>query len=252
MPNYGKNRKPVKGQLMLSALLLTGFLTNLPTVSQTCIWEYAFPSCDDGNVLNGYWWRSEAWVPMYPSIESWFTPAPLHFEGNAVFYARGVMEATAKARGLSLDNFLDGVALISPSDIGLPVWLRRPGHSWEGPFLVVDSSMRGDAYPIVVYRKEAVEIGWRTAKRWGMVNDKGKVEMWRIANVEVSKINPNDITEATVGYKSWWLEHLTEATYRDFGTPPYRSPSTWRLNGVWTTFVSPDPSYSHDISFNPQ
>ena len=45
---------------------------------------------------------------MYPSIKSWFTPAPNYFTGGAVFYGYGVMEANADVRELDLSNSSDG------------------------------------------------------------------------------------------------------------------------------------------------
>ena len=153
---------------------------------------------------------------------------------------------------MSLADFTDGVALMSPVDIGLPVWLKRPNHDWEGPFLVVDTVMRGDAYPLIVFRSEIVEVGFKTAKRWGMVNDKNQVEMWKIENVEVSKINPSDTNRPAINYQGWWLENLRPAKFTDLGSPIYVSPTTWRINGIWVTFKSPDPFYCCEIYKNPQ
>ena len=231
--------------ILVSSLMFVGSFISPST--NICIWEYAYPSCEDSNVLNGYWWRGETWIPMYPSVESWFTPAPLHFIGDSVFYSKGVMEANAEIRGFSLSNYLDGVALMSPADIGLPVWIKRPNHSWEGPFLVVDSSMRGDVYPLVVFRNDVVEVGWETAKRWEMVDDKNNVLIWKMINVEVSKINPNNLSHPTINYQKWWLENLEPATFSDLGTPVYIPPSTWRIKGIWVTFESPDPFYCCEV-----
>lgn len=130
----------------------------------------ALPYDEDGATpYDGYWWyNQESWVPGYISLETWYTPAPRRIIGGAVFYAPGVMAATAKVRGFSLSGFVDGVSLMSPADIGRVVWLKRPKHAWEGPFLVVDCARRGDMYPIIVGREEVVEVGWDTAVRWGM------------------------------------------------------------------------------------
>ena len=234
-----RNNLTKTATVLLSSLVLAGPFSTQQT--EMCVWEYAYPTCNDGSVLNGYWWRDIAWVPMYPSLDSWFTPAPIYFTGGAVFYAINVMEANAEVRGLNLSGYVDGVALMSPADISLPVWLKIPNGKWEGPFLVVDSSMRGDVYPIVINRNEAIEVGWKTAKRWGMVNEKGQVNLWIMENVEISKINPIYLTGSATDYKKWWLDHLKPANYRDLGSPIYISPSTWSINDVWLTFHSPDP-----------
>jgi hypothetical protein len=82
----------------------------------------------------------------------------------------------------SRETYIDGVALMSPSDIGETVWLKRPGGVWEGPFLVVDCAMRGDMYNVVAYRGEVVEVGWKTASKWGLGPHDGG---WRLDGVEV-------------------------------------------------------------------
>jgi len=242
-----RNNLTTSTTLVLSSILFISSLT--PQENQLCVWEYAYPSCNDGKVLNGYWWRDSVWVPMYPSLDSWFTPSPLHFIGGAVFYAQGVMEANAKYRDFNLTNYIDGVAFMSPADIGLPVWLKKPDGVWEGPFLVVDSSMRGDEYPLVIIRNEALEVGWKTAKRWGMVDDKNQVKIWIMENVEISKINPDYLTQSlpTVNYKQWWLDNLKPATVADLGSPIYIPPRTWRIKGDWKTFESPDPSHCCEV-----
>ena len=111
---------------------------------------------------------------------------------------------------------------------------------------MVDSSMRGDAYPIVVFRSEAVEVGWQTAKRWGMVNDKGDTLIWKIEGVEISKIDPFNLSETAVDYKKWWLNHLEPAKVSDLYSPVYRTPSTWRIGGIWVTFESPNKPVDHE------
>jgi hypothetical protein len=216
------------------------FMNRYPEIACT---ESSHPDCDDGNPWNGYWWLGEAWVPGYPSLDSWFTPAPVWSYGNAVFYGPGVMEATARYRGLDLDRYAGGVALMSPSDIGLPVWIRRPGHPWEGPFLVVDAAMRGDMYPVIAFRNEIVEVDYDTAVRWKMVEG-STVKHWRLENVQVSKIDPALLYVCRlklVDYPEWWLDRYEHTAVYDSGTPLYRAPSTWRLHGQWVTFDSPTP-----------
>ncbi len=234
--------------LMVSAItLFAGFIQNDP--DPACLEEKNFPFCDDKNPLNGYWAIDDTWVPGYPSLQSWFLPAPVWARGNAVFYNQGAMRATAEFRGLSLKGYLDGVALMSPADIGLTVWLRRPGYAWEGPFKVVDSAARGDIYPIIKSRREIVEVGWETAVRWGMVSPTGQVYHWRIEDVEVSKVPPVCLdSEELIDYPEWWLRQFKPAeNYRNWGTPVYRSPSTWRLGGKWVTFTSLQTDCTREI-----
>ena len=175
------------------------------------------PSTDiAGYLYDGYWWQGEVWVPGFISLETWYRPAPRHMVGKAVFYAPGVMHATAQVRGLSLDGFLDGVSLMSPADIGRTVWLLRPGGEWEGPFLVVDCARRNDMYGILVGRDEVVEVGWDTAVRWGMGYGHGKP--WALEGVEVwvgdQAPSPTMLTRdfPVQNYDEWFIERATYST----------------------------------------
>lgn len=237
--------------------------TNLKPTQPECgyIWEHASPSCNDGDPINGYWWIDENWVPGLPTIESWFTPAPIWSWGNAVFYGPNVMEGTAKARGFDLTGYLDGVAMPSCADVGLEVWLKpfviyRDGEPvearWEGPYLVVDCAQRSDIYGVVVHRGEVVEVGFETARRWGMADYGGSryvVEHWKLPLVQVSKVHPVYLPEDVfypgwhspdelVHLPSWWKE-VVRFSDRRGQRPLYRYPSTWRINGEWITYEQP-------------
>jgi hypothetical protein len=207
-----------------------------------CVNESDWPHCDDGNPINGYWWRDEFWIPGYPSQESWFTGAPLYSAGGAVFYAPGVMEATAKMRGLSLEGYVDGVAMMSPADIGSMVWINYDG--WEGPFLVVDCARRGDYYPVSVFRAEVVEVGFETALRWGMAE--GQYGGWDAIDwkieVEVSKVPPYLLSEDPVDYRDYFLDMIEFTNYDDrYWKPLYRPASSWRILGEWINFGKSSP-----------
>lgn len=152
--------------LLLAAVLLLG--GRCPYV-----YESASPACNDGDVRNGYW-AGVWWVPRFITLDEWWFPQPEYSYGRAVWYAPGVMEANAWLRWewgqlpKPPSDYLDGVALMSPDDIGKTVWLRRPGHDWEGPFIVVDCAQRDDLWWIVERRREVVEVGWETKVRWEM------------------------------------------------------------------------------------
>jgi hypothetical protein len=195
---------------------------------------------EDDNRYNGYWWDGW-WVPGYISIETWYARAPIYSYGGAVFYAPNVMEGTARYRGYDLEGYLDGVALMSPADIGRTVWLRRPGEAWEGPFLVVDCARRGDMWPIAVVREEVVEVGFQTALRWGMVV--GGEGWWRTRSAKLKGVEvwigdylPKYLTEPTdyrmpeAVYYPDWLEDGAE-----FATPltEHRRRPVWKGDGCW-------------------
>lgn len=124
------------------------------------------------------------------SNETWWTPQPTHTIGKAVWYAPGLMKATADVRGMDLEGFVGGVSLFSPADIGEVVWLKRPSKMWEGPYLVVDASQRGHMWVTVTQNKEVVEVDFPTARRWGMVEgdwSEYSINDWMIRNVQVYK-----------------------------------------------------------------
>jgi hypothetical protein len=136
------------------------------------------------------------------AVSIWMTPAPVYSTGSAVWYAPGIMEAQFVYRGWDRSAYVDGVALMSPADLGKTVWLRRPGHvDWEGPFLSVDCAMRGDMAGIILDRHEVVEVGWRTAARWGLGPHDGG---WRLDGVEVLVDPAGPIWWAPVEYEEWF------------------------------------------------
>lgn len=129
-------------------------------------------------------------------------PMPEHVSGASVWYAPFVMEATARARGMSLDGYLDGVALMSPADLGKEVWITNPTTGeWEGPYLSVDVAQQNHICVCIVVRGEVVEVGWRTWERWGLTNKDWKVQ------VEVSTVPPDELSGAPIDYVVWWARH---------------------------------------------
>jgi len=205
----------------------------LPTLSAPRVGE------DDGSLYDGYWWGHDGWVPGLISVSTYFRRAPRYSYGASVFYAPGVMEATAAYRGLSLDGYIDGVAMMSPADIGRTVWLRRPGLGWEGPFLVVDCAQRDDMWPIVRFRGEVVEVGFETALRWGMTRRTGsggwRTNQWRTEDVEVwvgdsapSFVDGGRYSPMAVNYAEWFFEHSQFTTaWLDVAEPVAKENACW-------------------------
>jgi hypothetical protein len=224
----------------LAAAVLAGALLaplTVPARAQAgkCDLETDGAHCDDGNRFNGYWWP-DGWVPGFVSLRTWFTPAPTHSVGAVVFYAPNVMEAQARYRGVNMEGFLDGIAMMSPADIGRTVWLKRPGHDWEGPYVVLDCAQRDDFYPIIMHRGEVAEVGFATAVRWGMVrytSSGWKTVDWSLQGVEVWKGDaPPRAESKAVPVDHWLMSHLefTSALAVSFGewTPVYkRNPVRW-------------------------
>lgn len=210
--------------MLLLACMAFAFPYNAP--AHNCEREYYEPLCDNGNPTDGYFWHgTEVWVPGYITVETWFTPSPDHFTGKAVYYAQGLMEATAEWRGMSLDGFVGGVALMSPSDVGETVYIKF--REWEGPFLVVDCARRGDMWPVIMHRGEAVEVGHRTAIRWELEPP--------YPDVIVSKKPPNGLQSEPVKLTNWY-ENVYKFTDHIGPRVLYRAPNQWRIEGEWQTF----------------
>jgi len=209
-----------------------------------CPYESYAVWCDDGIPLDGYWWQDSLWIPGLITVDTWFTPTPALATGKAAFYYPGLMKATAEYRGLDLDGYVDGVSLMTCADIGFEVWIQRPGHAWEGPYLSVDCARRGDLYGVVAGRGEVIEVSWKTAQRWGMVTEGGKIEQWNIPDVRVSKVPPEDLWDTPqVVLQDWFLDTVRFDCCSV--TPPalfYTHPRTWSINGVVKTFSVPIPA----------
>ena len=140
------------------------------------------------------------------TYETWTTGHPAYSAGAATFYAPYVMEATADYRQLDLTAYVDGVSLMSPSDVGKVVWIKYDGV-WEGPFLSVDTAQQNHMCQAIQSRGEVIEVGYKTAERWGMV-DWPKVHEWKV-DVEVSLIPPEYLDTCSIEkvyFPSWWTE----------------------------------------------
>lgn len=191
-----------------------------------------------GDICVAYYGDEQFCIPGNITLKTWFTPAPIYIEGNAVWYAPWVMEATANYRGLNLEGYLDGVSLMSPADIGKTVWIKHPEFGWEGPYLAVDCAQQNHMYGVIVSRNEVVEVGYRTAVRWGMVNYRQTNE-YRIEDVEVyiGKELPEYIADPYLSYKygvvpinyETWFLHTLEFTSKREGRPIIIGPSTWKM-----------------------
>jgi hypothetical protein len=130
----------------------------------------------DNNPLTGF---VDDWgfcVPGLVTTDTWFTKSPQYVYGSAVFYAPGIMRATAKWRASEMYNlayrtegYMGAVAVSSPASIGDTVWLRRPGGEWQGRYLVVDCSRRADVYTHIAINQQVVEVDFNTALDWGLV-----------------------------------------------------------------------------------
>lgn len=176
-----------------------------------CIGQFRFNGRIE-DLENGYCDFRDRWVPGLITEGTHDRPAPPYTKGNVVWYNIGVMEQTAKEMGVDLSAYKDGIALMSCSDFGATVWLKRPGYEWEGPFISIDCSHRVHMYPNIYYGGEVAEIGFKTATEWGMtaLDAEGKriVHSWSMSEVEVYKgSTPPGPELVPVNYVLWWMEN---------------------------------------------
>ena len=92
------------------------------------------------------------------SVATWMTALPNHASGTIVNYGDSqLMQDQAIYRDYDLNGYVSGIAVMSPSDLGRPFWIRV-NNVWYGPFLAVDTSTRHDFCDNVGYRREVAEV----------------------------------------------------------------------------------------------
>lgn len=205
----------MKHILVVALLVLTNTVLPQDLTRHNCIKIGQFSYKGDRSLLdNGYCDFRDRWIPGVITQESYERPAPDHIIGNVVWYNPGVMEQVASGKDIDLSRYVDGVSLMSVADVGQTVWLKRPGGSWEGPFIVIDCSALLHMFSNIYYGGEVAEIGFKTAQSWGMVEltPEGKVDpngaQWSLSNIEVFKgSSPPGAESQPVQYVEWWKEH---------------------------------------------
>lgn len=156
--------------------------------------------CDRGYYIFGYITNSTAQLQ-----------APAHSIGSVVWFNPNKMEETAAINGTNLTGYLDGIALMSCSDVGKEVYLQREGYDKEGPFIVASCAWQAHMFGSICYIGEVAEVGFKTAERWGMVslvNNEKIVNRYREDNVQVFVNGGVTSSETPVDYRSWWLDQV--------------------------------------------
>ena len=252
--------------ILLSDIPYHGEPVPEPITTRLYTAPFGCPQLGDPHKINGYYYQDpeyngQCWQPVYywnpgvPTYQSQYMRMPDISIGTAYAYETNLMEHTAMFHGLTLDDVKDGVALPFCSEIGNKVWLMRTSvGEWEGPFKVVDCAGLLDLYNVVVHRQEVVEVGFKTAVKWGMVKDIHKSgESWgktwdhrRVDDVIVSMVDPKNLTIVhPVKLSDWFSREAvffrTQAEWDNAYKPLFKSidgvPS-WRFepNGQWITF----------------
>ena len=99
-------------------------------------------------------------ILLTQAADEWQAPTPEPvISGDASYYSAGLMDVVAHNRGLELQGYAGGVAMMRAGDIGRDVWLMVRGE-WHGPYLVVDCAQRLH-YDGLVDRGRVVELSRR-------------------------------------------------------------------------------------------
>lgn len=131
--------------------------------------------------------------------------------GHVTWVNPHIMEATAESNHIRLEGYLDGIALMSCSDIGETVYLKRPDQDWEGPYVVADCANPKHMFAAICYKSEIAELGFETAVRWGLAtyeNETITVINNAVVDVQVSKSSPPKDGDSPIDYRAWWLSKL--------------------------------------------
>lgn len=186
-----------------------------------------------------YVWLDRFCVPGKISVEDWMQPAPVYTKGNLTFYAPLVMRSTAHYHGYDLDGYLDGVALMSPADMGKEVWISVDGV-WYGPFLSVDCARISDMYGVIGSRGEVVEVGFKTAVMLGMAERNGygtnngykytTIEAIKEVQVWIGELPENVGRYKPIDYQGWWLD-LPKTFTAGWERALYHRPGKFTHNG---------------------
>lgn len=244
-------KKIILGVIIAILIAIMPLLSVQADSDLVCYYENLNPVCDDNKTINGYWWYN-FWVPGMPTYKTQLGPTPPVTIGKALIYAPDVMEATAEYRGLSLEGYAGAISTPTCGNIGLDFWIKRPGFSWEGPFLAVDCSRRNDMYAHIMLMNVVVEIDFETAVRWEMARYGGTQHEGRwsyiysggINNIIVSKYNPYESRIINIIPIQNWFEDFVEFdTCNNCGWLLYDGDSNWRLDGEKITFTQPIPPH---------
>ena len=89
----------------------------------------------------------------------WNTPTEeQQIQGDASFYAEGLMRQVCETRGFSLDGYAGAVALMRRGDLGRTVWI------FGEPMLVCDCSQKKHL-ALNLDRDRVAELDWETWER---------------------------------------------------------------------------------------
>ena len=176
-----------------------------PPYADWAVEDYGPPwtvNCENEDLNDGYKqgaWARDFCTPGFITREGQWYQSPPDFYGVMSSYAQNVMENQVRYR--KLPEGTRGVALMSCENIGKKVWLRPPGHGWEGPFIAVDCSQRNHMYYHQVGMGLVAEVGYEQTVKWGF-RTAGRID------VHIGGGPPGAYNPVYLAY--WWTENVLE------------------------------------------
>ena len=176
---------------------------------------YWAKNCDNDSPYDGVWYPvGDGYCqPGVVAFDFWHnTPSPRYSIGLLTYYAEGVMDRVLVNRGMTLpDGYKGAVAMPMCGDVGETVWIRRPGESFDGPFLVGDCSARLHLYYNVTQFGMVAEVDWETSRRYNMQGG--------MSGVGICKTRSNPGSKCPSGsarsLSNWFYANALFTTYDD-------------------------------------
>ena len=160
----------------------------------------------------GYCDHMGYWIPGYISNDFYWNQRVDHFVTRALWQSEGQIELTAAQKGIDIQTagFADGVAVpwYIPAREFASVWLKRPESDWEQmPFLALDCPRQEHQYHHVMIMDSGIELGYRTAEAWGLIEAAMNGQGYGLYGVEVCIGNLNKCAEEPVDLGSWYEQN---------------------------------------------
>jgi hypothetical protein len=112
------------------------------------------------------------------ALTSWLSPTvESNIVGDIAFYSEGLMGDVVDNRGMNLEGYADGVALMSCGDLGREVWLELPQVPLVGPLLVADCSQEAH-YEMNVERGRVADLSWSLWEELDLPMDLVSATIW--------------------------------------------------------------------------
>lgn len=188
--------------LYLAALLLALYMPSSPCAGTPDV-TFRHYTGDFADLREGYCMGDPSggvwFVTGLIAWQTYQTPSPVHFTTRALWQSRGVIEMSSAYHGVDLSDVFDGVALMSPADVGRTAWVRVPGGPWY-KVRSGDAAAREHLWYHVFIVHSGIELGYELALELGAPGG----GLWGL-EVCVTEGNPDLVCAGVpVDYETWF------------------------------------------------